>query len=88
MAWKDNFNTIYEQKFDIADYKYWLFQLEEHKSKGTLHMNIRMFQKAKEEGQYEGPTKNGIMLQINSVEEINNFQNELNKFFDSIKDKF
>lgn len=87
MAWADNFNVIYSDELPVDEYKVWKFQLEEHKTKGTLHMNVRLFQKAKTEGGYEGPTKNGFMQQINSPEDIDKLKETFNKYFDAIKEK-
>ena len=87
MAWADNFNVIYSIELPADEYKIWKFQLEEHKTKGTLHMNVRMFQKAKAEGGYEGPTKNGFMQQINSVEDIEKLQKTFNDYFEEVKKK-
>ena len=87
MAWADNYNTIYSTELQIDEGKVWKFMLEEHKSKGTLNMNVRLFKKSLKEGGYEGPTKNGFMQAINSVEDIDKLQKAFNDYFDSIKEK-
>ncbi|MNB93572.1 hypothetical protein D3C81_1356460 [compost metagenome] len=83
MAWEDNFSSLIEDKHPIDEKKEWRFVLEEHKSKGTLHINVRAFQIA---GTYTGPTKNGINIQITSKEDLDEFQEKLNKFFDKAKE--
>jgi hypothetical protein len=83
MSWEDNFSTLIEKKHPLDEKKEWKFVLEEHKNKGTLHINIRLFQIS---GTYTGPTKNGINMQIQSKEELDEFQQELNKFFEKVKE--
>ena len=83
MAWADNFNKLIEMEFPIDEKKEWKLALEEHKNKGTLHVNIRAFNIA---GNYVGPTKNGINMAINSKEELEDFQSKLNEFFDKAKE--
>jgi hypothetical protein len=83
MGWEDNFSTLIEQKHPIDEKKEWRFVLEEHKNKGTLHINIRAFQIS---GSYTGPTKNGINLQIQSKEDLAEFQKSINEFLEKVKD--
>jgi hypothetical protein len=83
MVWEDNFSSLIEQKHAIDERKEWRFVLEEHKNKGTLHINIRSFQIS---GTYTGPTKNGINIQLQSKEELEEFQKSLNDFFEKVKD--
>lgn len=83
MAWQDNFSPLFEMNHPIDEKKEWRFVFEEHKNKGTLHLNVRAFQIA---GTYTGPTKNGINMQINSKEELEEFQAKLNEFFEKAKE--
>lgn len=83
MAWEDVFHPLLTMTHPIDEKKEWRMVLEEHKTKGTLHLNIRAFQIA---GSYVGPTKNGINIQIHSIEELNEFQNKLNEFLDKAKE--
>lgn len=87
MAWQDNFNSIYESELPITEdgAKYWKFSLEEHKAKGTLYMSARIYQKALKEGGYEGPTKSGFLLQVNSKEDVDKLQDAFNIFFNEVK---
>jgi hypothetical protein len=82
MTWEDNFSSLIEQTHPIDDRKEWKFVLEEHKNKGTLHINIRAFQTS---GSYTGPTKNGINIQIQSKEDLEDFQKTFNDFFEQVK---
>lgn len=84
--WEDKFNTLVSSKLELPNNKEWRLAVEESKTKGTLQMNVRLFQKAKIEGGYEGPTKNGFIIEVNSIEDIENFQNSLNDFFDKTKE--
>ena len=84
MAWIDNFNIIYSKELKIDDTHTWKFQLEEHKTKGTLHMNVRLFKKT---DNYNGPTKNGFIQQINSIEQLENFRYAFEDYFKEIRNK-
>lgn len=83
MAWEDNYNKLVEITQEIDEKKEWRFVLEEHKTKGTLHVNVRIFNTS---GNYIGPTKNGITFNVNSEQELENFQVTLNQFFSKAKD--
>lgn len=83
MGWEDNFSPLIELKHPIDEKKEWKLVFEEHKNKGTLHVNIRAFQIT---GSYTGPTKNGINFQVNSKEELEDFQKALNDFFEKTKE--
>ena len=83
MTWEDNFNKLIETVHPIDDKKEWRLVLEEHKTRGTLHVNIRAFQTA---GNYVGPTKNGITFTVHSVQELEAFQVALNQFFAKAKE--
>lgn len=86
MAWEDNFNKIAEVELPADSNKVWKFALEEHKTKGTMQVNVRLFQKAKVEGGYEGPTKNGFIQGIQSLEQVEELQKTFNEFFDKVKE--
>ena len=86
MAWDDNFNKLFEEKLPIDDFKEWRFTLEEHKSKGTMNMNVRVFQKPKTEGGYEGPTKSGFIMGVQSLEQIEALQKQFNDYFEKVKE--
>lgn len=85
MAWEDNYNPLFVDKLKLEDKKEWRFTLEEHKTKGTMQVNVRLFKLPAVEGGYEGPTKNGFILQINSVEELDNLQKAFNDYFEKVK---
>jgi len=86
MAWQDNFNELYKTEFPLQNSKYFKFAIEEHKKKGTLQMNIRIFQHAKTEGGYEGPTKNGVTLAVTNKEDLEKLQKAFNDYFDKVKE--
>lgn len=90
-SWEDKFNTLVSSNVEIGETKEWKFALEESKSKGTLQINAREFKKAKVEGGYSGPGKNGFIIQINSEEDIENLRKvftEFNSFLDEAKKLF
>lgn len=86
MAWEDNYSTLFTEKLPLEGNKEWKFSLEEHKKRGTLQINMRVFQNAKVEGGYEGPTKNGAIIPITTLEDLEDFQNTINKVIDKVKD--
>ena len=49
-------------------------------------MNIRIFQHAKTEGGYEGPTKNGVTLAVTNKEDLEKLQKAFNDYFDKVKE--
>lgn len=81
-TWADKFNVLSSKELQIEENKKWVFSIEEHKSKGTLQMNVREF---KETPNYEGPTKNGFIKSISNKEDIEKLQNSLNEFFEEVK---
>lgn len=83
--WTDNFNVLYQSELPIDDTKTWKFTLEEHKVKGTLQLNVRLFKKT---ATYDGPTKSGFIYPITSLDELNKFQVALNDYFENVKSKF
>lgn len=84
MAWSDNYNQIYLKELPVDEVFTWQFRLEEHKKRGTLHASARLFKKTAD---YDGPTKNGFITQITSLEDINKIQNAFNELFNEAKEK-
>ena len=84
MAWTDNYNAIYVKELPVDETFTWQLRLEEHKKRGTLHASARLFKKTAD---YDGPTKNGFIVQITSLEDINKLQNALNELFNEAKEK-
>ena len=85
MAWEDNYNIIFNTTIPIEGNKEWRLSVEEHKKSGKMQMNCRIFAKAKEEGGYEGPTKNGFIIPIKSAEDINNIEKMFSDYFQEVK---
>ncbi len=86
--WSDNFNELKSNSMNPVDYKYWKWAIEESKSKGTLQLNVRCYSLAKNEGGYEGPTKNGFIISINNKKDLEELQKFLNEAFDTAKGYF
>lgn len=84
MAWEDNYNPIYVKELPVDEVFTWKFRLEEHKKRGTLHASARLFKKTAD---YDGPTKNGFIVQINSEEDIDKLQAAFNELFKEAKEK-
>ena len=84
MAWADNYNPIYVKELPIDETFTWQFRLEEHKKRGTLHLSARLFKKTEN---YDGPTRNGFIQQINSEEDVDKLQAAFNELFKVTKDK-
>lgn len=83
MAWEDNYSKLIEDNLPISDKKEWKFVMEEHKTKGTMQVGIRAFNTT---GNYIGPTKNGMLIPIESAEQIEEFRVKFNEFIDKVKD--
>jgi hypothetical protein len=86
MGWSDKFSKLVEKKIQLQPGKEWRFALEEHKKKGTMHINIRQFKVAQKEGDYEGPTKQGFIMQINSLDDLDKIENIFDEYFDEVKE--
>lgn len=86
IAWEDNYHKLIEQIIPIEGNKEWRFVLEEHKNKGTMQMNVRLWQKAREKGGYEGPTKNGFIQQIKTPDDITGLEEAFKIYFDKVKE--
>lgn len=85
--WGDNFSAIVDLRLPIEGGKEWKFALEEHKTKGTMQMNVRVFQNGTgKEGEYIGPTKNGFIIKINSKEDIEKLEKKFSEYFKQIKE--
>ena len=82
--WDDKFNPLL-QKVLIFDNKEWKLILEENKIKGTLQINLREWAHATPTNEYEGPTKNGFIFKIKTIEDFNNFEEMFLTFFSEAK---
>ena len=71
MAFADNNNSLYENVMKQSDVKETKFSLLENKKSGKLTASVRDFKHT--EG-YDGPTRNGMMLQLNTVEDVEKYQ--------------
>jgi hypothetical protein len=85
MAFADNNNSLYENSMKQSDVKETKFSLLENKKSGKLTASIRDFKHT--EG-YDGPTRNGMMLQMNTVEDVEKYQKAFNDFFEKVKEFF
>ena len=68
-----------------SDVKETKFSLLENKKSGKLTASVRDFKHT--EG-YDGPTRNGMMLQLNTVEDVEKYQKAFNDFFEKVKEFF
>lgn len=84
--WNDNFSELFKDIMPAEGNKEWRFALEEHKTKGTLQMNVRKFQKPTESNPYDGPTKNGFIESVNSIEDIEKLEKKFAEFFKKCKE--
>jgi hypothetical protein len=84
MAWEDNYNSLFTEKLPIDDgKKEWRFTLEEHKTKGTMNMNVRIWSV---EGSYTGPTKSGFIQGIKTKDDVEVLQKKFNDYFEKVKE--
>lgn len=86
--WDEKFNVLVQRNLEIDGNKEWKMALEEKKNKGTLQMNVRLFQRPTETNSYEGPTKNGFIIPVNSASDVEEFQKTFNDFCEEIKKMF
>lgn len=82
MAYQDNNNVIFKKDLQINETNILTFSMEENKNSGLMKANVREF---KHTEAYDGPTKNGIILNLHTVEDVDKFQKQFNEFFDEIK---
>lgn len=83
MAFNESNNVLFESelKNDVGEIK---FSMLENKKSGILRAGIREF---KHTESYDGPTKNGMMIRLNTIEEVEAYQKAFNDFFDKVKEK-
>ncbi len=86
MKWEEKFNVLKQISFKTNENKEWKFSIEENKQKGTLQLNARCFTIASKEGAYSGPSKNGFILPINSIEDLDKIKECFPLFVDFIDD--
>ena len=85
MAFQDNNNALYENVIKNGDTKEIKFSLLENKKSGLLRARVREFTHT---DTYDGPTRNGMMLQLNTVEDIDKYQKAFNDYFEECKKFF
>jgi len=85
VEWSDKFNPLVQKILIIAN-KEWKLTLEENKSKGTLQVNLREWSHATPTNEYDGPTKNGFIFKIKSLDDLNNLEELFKTFFTEAKD--
>jgi hypothetical protein len=85
--WEDNFSKIIDLRLAVDGNKEWKFTLEEHKTKGTMQMNVRQWNNGSgKEGEYIGPNKNGFIVQIKTSEDIDKLEKAFADYFKKIKE--
>ena len=83
-SFEESNNTLFESKMPLTDVSEIVFSLIENKRSGLLRAGIREF---KHTDDYDGPTRNGMLLKIASQEDADKYQKAFNEFFDKIKEK-
>lgn len=82
--WADKFNTVKSKSFKTSENAEWRFSLEEHKEKGTIQLNARCFKIATTEGGYSGASRNGFIIPINKIEDLDKIKECFQTFIDFI----
>jgi hypothetical protein len=82
MAFNDSNNVLFENEMKLSDVGEIKFSMLENKKSGILRAGIREF---KHTDSYDGPTKNGMMIRLNTVEEVEQYQKAFNDFFEQVK---
>ena len=85
--WEDNYSKIVDLRLPLDNNKEWKFTLEEHKTKGTMQMNVRKWNNGSgKEGEYVGPSKNGFIEPITSLEDIEKLEKMFAEYFKKVKE--
>ena len=87
--WADKYSNLKTVTYKFSEFKEWRFTLEEHKEKGTLQINARLWTLPKKEDGYAGPSKNGFIIQISSADDFDNIVkcfSEFTKFVEDCKE--
>lgn len=82
MAFTESNNTLFENTMKLSDVAEIKFSMLENKKSGILRAGIREF---KHTDSYDGPTRNGMMIRLNTVDDVEKYQKAFNEFFDKIK---
>lgn len=85
--WEDNYNKIVNLELPVEGNKVWKFTVEEHKTKGTMQMNVRLWSNGSgKEGEYVGPTKNGFIVPIKTQEDVDKLEKTFADYFKKVKE--
>ena len=82
--WEVKFNPLVQKILKTGN-KDWKLVLEENKAKGTLQINLREWAHATESNSYEGPTKNGFIFKIKSIDDLKSLEEMFKIFFSEAK---
>lgn len=83
MGFTDNFSITEVSRTKLSDSKELVLSINEHKTKGTLAANIRFFITS---DRYTGFSKDGIMIPIESIEQIDDIKENFISFFNKISE--
>lgn len=83
MGFTESNNTIFENKHQMTEVTELIFAMIENKKSGLIRANIREFKHTED---YDGPTRNGMMLRINTAEDVDRYQKMFNDFFDKARE--
>ena len=79
----DSNNTIFEMKMPTTAGKEVVFSLVENKKSGALKMGVREW---KHSESYDGPTRNGMLIPVDSPETVDRWKAMFNDYFDKVRE--
>ncbi len=82
-SFADSNNTIFEMTMPTGATKELRLGLIENKKSGMLRMNIREWSHT---DTYDGPTRNGLLVKIENAETVDQWQKQLNAYFDKVRE--
>lgn len=82
-SFSDSNNTIFEQRMPTTAGKEVVFSLIENKKSGALRMGVREW---KHSESYDGPTRNGMLISVESAETVDKWQRAFNEYFDKVRE--
>ena len=82
-SFADSNNTIFELTMQTGPTKELRLGLIENKKSGMVRMNIREWSHT---DTYDGPTRNGLLVKIEGPETVDQWQKQLNAYFDKVRE--
>jgi len=79
----DSNNVIFDMTMPSGPTKDVKFELIENKKSGMIRMSIREWSHTE---RYDGPTRNGLLIKVESPETVDQWQKTLNAYLDKVRE--